>query len=716
MSEVVESTASESGAKPRRSLIERFKSLNPNAVGSTTNVVTRSADFRRISMLPRRTHWKDYSEALTEVFALPPRAPGSCPSNCPCRGTGFMKLWPTQAWALTEFFEQRGGVGILGAGAGKTAVTAILPLIMGWERPVLLVPAGLKHKTLEVDFPLLARHFRIVPLEGPGSLEVISYEKLSRDYDDYLAKQRVPDGIMADEAHRVARRQAGVTKKIERLLKELPDTQFVPMSGTFVHRSMMNYGHLFNHALKDRSPIPHSHNERQNWAYALDEDVPDYERPRAGALLDFCREGETVRDGYKRRVLESPGIVSSTELSTGIALNVFEVEAPPPPKSVLEAFQKLRNTGCAPDGEVATSKLNQVRHAREMFLGGFLRWIWPDGKPDAEWLKKRRAWRKFVRKMTTRSHGNRWYDTEAQVARAVLSGELECREDELEVSPQGEKKVIRADVDVHAEWVVIREDRKKKWGGKEPPKEWVWLDGCRDGYMVHALEKWAREHKGGLVWVENVALLEEFKRRGWTCYGAGENEIESDFSGETIFASYAHTTGRNLQHRSEMLFSNPLQNGRAFEQALAREHRPGQKADEVNAYVFLGCRETWWSFERSRLDARYIEATLGQPQRLNKATIVSTAEEKVYERFQAGEPLWADTGHAKIDGKLSDKFGGVSATPHLAEMRRRAKKGEQLDLDVVTGLPYEMDEEDDEDDAEDNEDVLDESDNEESGE
>lgn len=687
-------------SKPRRTLIERFKSVNPNAVGASTNVVTRSADFRRISVLPRRETWKDYSEALTEVFALPPRAPGSCPSNCPCRGTGTMKFWPTQAWALTEFFEQRGGVAIMGAGAGKTLCTLVLPLLMGWERPVLLVPAGLKHKTLEVDYPLLSRHWHLVPLEGPGSLEVISYEKLSRDYNDYLAKQRVPDGIMADEGHRISRRNAGVTKKVERLLKELPDTEFIPWSGTFVHRSMMNYGHLFNHALKDRSPIPHSHSERQSWAYALDEDVPEHARPRAGALLDFCREGETVRDGYKRRVLETPGIVSSTELSTGIALNVFEVAAPPPPKSVLEAFQKLRNTGCAPGGEVATSKLNQVRHAREMFLGGFLRWIWPDNKPDAEWLKKRRAWRKFVRKMTTRTHGGRWYDTEAQVALAVRKGELECREDEHDTD---NKNIIRTNVNVYEEWCVTRDDRKVKWGGKEPPKEWVWLEGCRDGYMVHALEKWAREHKGGIVWIENIALLEEFRLRGWTCYGSGENEIEEDFSEETIFASYAHTTGRNLQHRNEMLFSNPLQNGRAFEQALAREHRPGQKADEVNAYVFLGCRETWWSFERSKLDARYIEATLGQPQRLNKATIDSTPEEKVWERFSAGEPLWADTGHAKIDGKLSDKFGGVSATPYLHEMRRRAKKGEQLDIDVVTGLPYEEMDDDEDDDADEGE-------------
>lgn len=719
MSDVVEPTvsesltATESAPRKRRSLIDRFKSVNPNAVGSTTNVVTRSADFRRISMLPRRETWRDYSEALTEAFALPPLAPGSCPSNCPCRGTGSMKLWPTQAWALTEFYENRGGVGLLGAGSGKTLCTMLLPLLTGWQRAVLLVPAGLKRKTLNIDYPLLSRHWRLPPLEGPGSLEVIAYEKLSRDYEDYLATIKVPDAIIADEAHKLSRRGSGRSKKLERLFKLLPNIEFVPLSGTFVHRSVTNYGHLFNHALKDKSPVPHSFMELQTWAYALDEDVPDFARPKAGALLDFCRTGETVRDGFRRRILETPGIVSSSELSTGISLNVFEVKAPKPPKCVLEAFQRLRNTGCTPDGEVATTKLNQVRHAREMFLGGYLRWIWPDNKPDIEWLKKRRAWRKYVRKMTSRTHGGRWYDTEAQVALAVRKGELICSEDEHGVTGN----IVRADVDVYAEWVEIRDDRKAKWGGKEPPKEWVWLKDdltipgavdCSDGYMVHALEAWAREHTG-IVWIENIAFLEHMRSRGWRCFGAGEDDIELEDGKTSVFSSYAHSVGKNLQMFAEMCFSNPLQNGRANEQAIAREHRPGQKADEVNVFLFLGCRETWWSWERSRLDARYIESTLGQPQRLNKANISTTTEEEVAQRFNAGEPLWADTGHAKIDGKLSDKFGGVSATPLLTEMRRRAKKGVMTDVDVVTGLPYSEMEDDDEG-------VLDESDNEESGE
>ena len=98
-----------------------------------------------------------------------------------------------------------------------------------------------------------------------------------------------------------------------------------------------------------------------------------------------------------------------------------------------------------------------------------------------------------------------------------------------------------------------------------------------------------------------------------------------------------------------MLFTSPLTSGKAWEQALAREHRPGQTADDVIVHVYLGCRETWWAFWNARRDARYIESTLGQRQRLNQATIVVTEEQEVVKRHDGGSALWASTGMARLD-------------------------------------------------------------------
>jgi len=467
-----------------------------------------------------------------------------------------------------------------------------------------------------------------------------------------------------------------------------------------VHRSLMDYGHLTNLALKDTSPLPHSFIELKTWADVIDEEMPPYARPKPGALWDFCRTGETVRDGYRRRFLEAPGIISSPDLSTSIGLQVREIQHPPVPDVVVDAFRRLRNTAEMPDGEMCSTILDQARHARELFLGFYLRWVWPDGVKDKEWLDVRKRWRSYVRKMTSRSHGGKWFDTEAQVANAVIRGEL----DGVWLDDKTGKTY-----EVYADWVPIREDRKEKWGSREPPKEIVWLSD----YMLVALEQWASENTG-IVWVENIGFLDELRKRaepgsaldpgrhasakwdghGLPCFGAGENEIELEEGFRSLFASFAHKTGKNLQMFNRMCFSNPLSSGKAWEQCLGREHRPGCKtrgepADEVAVDVFLGCRETWWSFERSRLDAVMIEATLGQPQRLNKATIVSTSDKTATARCDNGAPLWAPTGHAKIDASMSKAAVQADAFPLLTAMRKQAK--EEAGKECETVVSDEMD-------------------------
>jgi hypothetical protein len=177
--------------------------------------------------------------------------------------------------------------------------------------------------------------------------------------------------------------------------------------------------------------------------------------------------------------------------------------------------------------------------------------------------------------------------------------------------------------------------------------------------MVETVEAWVKESDkhtptgakgpGSIVWVESIGFLDELRKRGHTCYGAGENGIVYEDGSKTVFASMAHTVGKNLQAFSKMLFTSPLTSGKGWEQALAREHRPGQSADDVEVHVYLGCRETWWAFFNARRDARYIEATLGQRQRLNQATIVVTEEEEVVKRNDGGSPLWASTGMARLD-------------------------------------------------------------------
>lgn len=652
--ESTDTTKKKPRAKEARSAAERFgKATRDPFELKSFHAVGRTVDFHRIAALPRRTEWKDTSALLTAAFAKPPLPPGTCPKNCPCGGTGTMTLRPLQAWALTEIFEQRGGVGFLGVGVGKTLVCFLLPLLMGWQRPVLFVPAGLRHKTLKIDYPLLSRHWKLPALStahggagGPGSLEVCSYEELSRvSFADYLALRRVPDGIVADEGHRFKNRKSGRTKRIVRFFDQHPDTEFAVFSGSFVRRSVMDYGHLTLFGLKDKAPLPHSLVELKTWADAIDANVAEHVRPDPGALMDFCRKGETVRDGYRRRLLEAPGIISSPDLSTSVGLIVNELPAPKPPKNVIDAFVKLRNTAELPNDEKCTTMLDQVRHAKELLMGFYYRWDWPKGpdgkpKPDTEWLEARAAWRSYVRKAVARSHGGVWYDTELQVKRGLAAGALSCPKDE------------------YNEWIRIRDDRMAKWGSKTPPVVTEWLSD----YMMEFLEGWAEENKG-IIWIESLGFLEKMRlRKGangkpHACFGAGEDEIEMESGDRPVFSSLAHTTGKNLQYAfHKQLWTTPMP-GVELEQGIGRVHRPGQKEDDCFIDVVLGSRETWWTFEQARRDARYIEETTNQPQRLNRATINVTDEKTVLDRCDRGDPLFALTGLAKIDNNEDKDLG-----------------------------------------------------------
>ena len=334
-------------AKKDGGVAARFgKGLNPfdkkgwGAVG-------RSSEFRRVFSLPRRTSWNDVSEALTLAFGLPPRT--DCTPACVCRGSGHMRLKPRQAWALAEFFEARGGVALLGPGEGKTLVSLLVSTLLGWQRPVLFVPAGLRDKTVRVDLPLLSRHWRL-----PSNLDIRSYEELSRvAFADYLSKRRIPDGIICDEVHALKNRGAARTKRLMRYFGEYPDTGFVGMSGSIVNRSVMDYGHLTLLALKAAAPLPHGFIELKTWADVLDEGVPDEARPKPGALMDFCDPGEQPRDGYRRRLLETHGVISSPDLSTAVGLQIFEEPMPAIPQAVLDAFAQHRRA----------SRRRNVRHS-----------------------------------------------------------------------------------------------------------------------------------------------------------------------------------------------------------------------------------------------------------------------------------------------------------------------------------------------------------------
>src|SRR6185369_6329042 len=136
--------------------------------------VRRTAEFHRIRTLPRRT-WQD-SPDLAEAGALFKRwlqhNPTPCEGEVECEGCQLQELRPAQVAALLECADCNGGFLPLRPGAGKTAVSLLLPTVMRRPRALLVVPAALRVDTL-TRTKALAHRWRVLPMT------VMSYETLA---------------------------------------------------------------------------------------------------------------------------------------------------------------------------------------------------------------------------------------------------------------------------------------------------------------------------------------------------------------------------------------------------------------------------------------------------------------------------------------------------------------------------------------------------------
>jgi hypothetical protein len=566
-------------------------------------VVPLSAELLRVSQMPRR-QWSEREAAelareMTAILKTP---------------SGSMQLRPLQAIALYEIGTEGGLFGPVRVGGGKTLVSLLAPVCAFEERPLLLVPAKLAGKT-ERDRRELAEHWQL-----PRHLRVMTYEWLGRAQAADALEAYLPGMIIGDESHKISNLRAAVTRRLRRFHGEHPDVKFVLMSGTMTKRSLHDYAHLARWALgPEKMFVPRNYQDLEMWADALDERKGQVKRAEPGALEILCDEEElrrwqsdkrgAARSAFRRRMVETPGVVASHETPIDATLTLTGAELLAP-LVIEQAFQKLRSDWETPDGWTIADGLGIFQHARELALGLFYRW---DPRPPRDWMEARKTWHKFVRQVLKHS---RTLDSEKQVALAHPDSE-ELRE-----------------------WRAIRDSF-------EPNTVPVWLDDS----VLRFCAEWARENRG-IVWTEHVHFGERLGRDyGFSYYGRGGldargRSIEDHPPREPMVASIqSNSEGRNLQAWSTALITSCPANGKQMEQLLGRLHRDGQQADEVEFDVITTCAEHVGALWQAVSDCRYVQDSTGSPQKLLLAGINAlTPDDLVLRRGARWEKDWAGQG------------------------------------------------------------------------
>lgn len=545
---------------------------------SSKEVVTEA---RRISSLPT---W-DYAEMLERC------KPGGDLDLTPMFRTpdGTMSLKPVQNLALHWAKQQRGLIAPLAVGAGKTLLSLLVAPALGAQRPVLLVPPTMQIP-LRREMERLAVHFKV-----PKNIFILPYSQLSIPKSSHLLEEIKPDLIIADEAHMLKNPDSARVRRFLRLFRNFPNTRLVAMSGTFTSKSLKDYGHLCELALRDGSPLPIEEAELLAWSNVLDSGSQPQERDWSifaafsdlRHIDDHTRRKDEARIVFRERFNATPGVVATREASVACSLNFFERDLATP-DDVATALRDLHRTWTRPDGEEMDSALSLWRLGMQISQGFYLRWVWPNGQVDWEWMEARSGWHREVRYFLQRNVPG--IDSPFLVWSAVHRGVLT------------EPTIVQA----FHRW----EAQKHK---PQPPTETVWIDD----FLIRDALSWLKAHPKGLLWHNDVAIEGALRAAGVPTYGRGTVPPLDGSKGGMALSVRVHGTGLNLQHHhhENLILSFPS-SGKTMEQLVGRTHRQGQPEDEVNVYYYGHTSDTSAAVLQAREDARYIETTQGSPQKL----------------------------------------------------------------------------------------------------
>ena len=366
------------------------------------------------------------------------------------------------------------------------------------------------------------------------------------------------------------------SKRFFRYMKAHDECRFCCLSGSMAKRSIRDFGHLIELALRKDSPVPNGRTLFE-WSMALDARV---EKPlKPGKLMLFCREGETHHEGFRRRLVESEGVVATQRNSIDTALEIIPHTPVTHSPVITSALHELRSLWRWEDDEVSDA-LHFARLAKQLAQGVYLRWDWPGGIVDEEWLAARSAWHKEVRDYL-RYHSQPGMDSTLQLANAAASGRWRS--------------------ETYAAWAAVRHR-------PEPPTVPVWLDDTFLPNDIAALvdrlnrsDEPLGPDRGLIIFYETIAVG-DLLGRTYPRFGPGDadaarlNAAHPSEHPVIVCSRLAHGEGKNLQSYTDELFLTSPANSLDYQQSIGRVLRPGQLADTVRVRWYAHTEELQKAF------------------------------------------------------------------------------------------------------------------------
>ena len=582
--------------------------------------VKASKELKRILALPKRSPpTEEQGELIAQKMTAHLRKTRTTPCNChryrpneehPC----ITSLRPVQSWALLELMTCGGITGSIGVGHGKTLLDIMAAMVAPNCRVALLLVPPRLVKQLLIEYALLSEHFRVPNLvvhnadavtrrSDPGApvLHVMPYSRLSRkDATDFIAKL-APDLIISDEVQRLKDLGTSTGSRVDRHMYDAPTTRFAGWTGTITDSSIKEYAHIMSWSLGDGSPLPLDEETLKEWATALDP-TKSFPAP-AGALLQMCKPGQSVHEGYADRLINTWGFISTTKSAIDAKMTITDREPPPMPDTVSEALEKVRDWQ-RPDGEELVEATEVATCAKQVACGFYYKWIYPRGESEEvreSWFTARKAWNKELRE------------------------KLKPMEEFLDSKDLCKDAAIRFQEGYEGDLPVWQSETWELWqrvkDTVKPDTAVVWIDT----WLAQDAADWAKANLG-IVWYTHIAFgAKVAELSGLPMHGGGPDSdvrIMAEKGDRSIIASVqAHGTGTDGLQRlfCHQLFANPPSGAKTWEQLLGRLHRLGQKASEVFGEVYRHTVEFRAAIDEALRRGTYVHLTTKNQQKLEKS-------------------------------------------------------------------------------------------------